>query len=174
VNERLVMRCLRLPGVVGCLSRVFFSSQLFLFAVVCVSVLPLLLALPQLFLLFFFLSLADYCPSCLCRLSSAAVVGYFLDGLLSISFTLPSLAFSVFESQFCSCCLPCSTLSPLLRSRSYSGCLRVSLLPLLLFDFPTCPLLLLAFRTAHCACFPDFSFSTSSSLAAICVRLFAR
>jgi hypothetical protein len=40
----------------------------------CVSVLPLLFALPRLFLLlFFFLSLSDCCPSACVRLSSSAV-----------------------------------------------------------------------------------------------------
>ena len=52
-------------------------------------------------------------------------------------------------SQFCRCCLLClDSSSSSSFTHAFSSCLRVSLLPLLLFGFLTCPLLLLAFRTA--------------------------
>jgi hypothetical protein len=132
---------LRLPAVVVCFVSTFILlSQLFL--VVCVSVQPLLLALPQLFLLFFFLSHAVCCPSCLRRLSSTAVTCF--------ASTLPPLLLSrtrsraVCASHFFRCCWIFNLLS--------SSSSRVK----------NCP----------AVCRPDFSFSTSFSLTAICVRLF--
>ena len=94
----------------------------------CVLVLPLLLALPRLFLLYFFLSHADCCPNCLCRLSSARC-GSLLSRLLSYLF------YSSFSCFLCCsrlsstrCCLPClDSFSSSSLSQLFSRCLRVSL-----------------------------------------------
>ena len=188
------MRCLRLPAVVGCFVSTFILlSQLLLFASQYYRCYFLCL-----FLLFFFLSHAVCCPSCLCRLSSAAVTCFVstLPLLLSISRCLLS-KLSV-SSQFSPAVVGYFLDYLFYSSFSCVLCFRVSVLPLLLLALPQLFLLFFSLAVVFwlsarltssavvgfptfffsrselpaVACRPDFSFSTSSSLVAICVRLF--
>ena len=128
MNERLAMRCLRLPAVVGCFVSTFILlSQLLLFASQYYRCYFLCL-----FLLFFFLSHAVCCPSCLRRLSSTAVTCF--------ASTLPPLLLSrtrsraVCASHFFHCCCLAFQLVLFFFSRSeLPCCLPSRLLVLYLF-----------------------------------------